>query len=73
MTQCERLLEYLNKHDSITQIEALNELGIMRLASRVSELNRQGYNIQSKMIVVKNRWGESCCIASYRLGDRDGA
>lgn len=73
MTQCERLLEYLNTHDSITQMEALNELGIMRLASRVSDLNRQGYDIQKKMIVVKNRWGEYCCIASYRLGDRDGA
>ena len=42
--------------------------GYSRLASRVSDLNRQGYNIQSKMIVVKNRWGESCCIASYSLG-----
>ena len=68
MTQCERLLEYLNTHDSITQMEALNELGIMRLASRVSDLNRQGYDIQKKMIVVKNRWGESCCIASYSFG-----
>lgn len=73
MTQCERLLEYLNKHDSITQMEALNELGIMRLASRVSDLNRQGYDIQKKMIVVKNRYGESCCVASYSLGERDGA
>lgn len=72
-TQCERLLEYLNKHDSITQIEALNELGIMRLASRVSDLNRQGYDIQRKMKVVKNRWGEYCCVAEYSLGERDGA
>ena len=68
MTQCERLLEYLNTHDSITQMEAMNELGIMRLASRVSDLKRQGYPIESKMIVVKNRWDETCCVASYRLG-----
>ena len=67
-TQCERLLEYLELHVSITQIEALNELGILRLASRVSDLKRQGYNIQSKMVVVKNRWGETCCVARYRLG-----
>lgn len=73
MTQCERLLEYMQNHESITQIEALNKLGIMRLASRVSDLNRQGYDIQKKMIVVKNRYGESCCVASYSLGERDGA
>lgn len=68
MTQCERLLDYLNTHDSITQMEALNELGIFRLASRISDLKRQGYIIDRKMIVVQNRYGESCCVAEYRLG-----
>ena len=69
MTQCERLIEYLQLHGSITQIEALNKLGIMRLASRISDLRKQGYKITSEMVVVKNRWDESCCIANYKLGD----
>ena len=68
MTQCERLLEYMQTHESITQIEALNKLGIFRLASRISDLKRQGHIINKKTIVVKNRYGESCCVAEYSLG-----
>ena len=73
MTQCERLLEYMQTHESITQIEALNKLGIFRLASRISDLKRQGHVINKKTIVVKNRYGESSCVAEYSLGERDGA
>ena len=65
-TQCDRLLEYMKKR-SITQIEALQELGIMRLASRISDLRKLGYLISRKMIVVKNRFGEKCEVAEYSL------
>ena len=34
MTQCERILDYIDRHGSISQTEAKDELGIMRLASR---------------------------------------
>lgn len=34
-TQCYRLIDYFATHENgITQVEALNELGILRLASR---------------------------------------
>lgn len=66
-TQNERILTYLDKFGSITQLEALTELGIMRLASRISDLRRLGYPISSKMITVKNRFGEKCHIKSYFL------
>ena len=72
-TQCERILNYMYKHGGITQYEALEEIGVMRLASRVSELRRNGYGITSKMVKVKNRYGETCRVKRYSfVGDTDG-
>ena len=65
--QNQRILKYMHEHDAITQIEALNECGVMRLASRISELKMEGYPIKSKMVPVTNRFGESCYIAQYSL------
>lgn len=67
LTQNQRLLDYLASHGSVTQIEALNKLGIMRLASRVSDLRKKGYQIDSKMDMVTNRYGEKCRIKRYSL------
>lgn len=67
-TQNERILDYIAQNGSITQLEALNELGVMRLASRISDLKRQGYNIISKTESVKNRYGEKCSIKRYSIG-----
>lgn len=67
-TQNKRIIDYLNKHGSITQFEALSELGIMRLASRISDLRRLGCLIESEMVVVKNRFDEECHVKRYKLG-----
>lgn len=67
MTQEDRLINYLYEHKTITALEAIEDLGILRLASRVSDLRRRGYQITSKMIKVKNRFGETCRIAEYSI------
>lgn len=67
-TQNQRILDYIAEFGSITQLEALRDLGVMRLASRISDLKRQGYNITSSIDVVKNRYGEKCRVKRYRLG-----
>ena len=66
-TQINRLLAYMDEHKTITQIQALNDLGIMRLASRMSDLKQMGYPISKKMITVYNRYGEECRVAEYSL------
>jgi VanZ family protein len=66
-TQNERIIEYIQKFGSITQLQALQDLGIMRLASRISDLKRLGYPIESKMQTVKNRFEEECHIKVYFL------
>ena len=71
-TQAERVLGYIREHGSITQIEALNKLGVMRLASRISDLRRQGFKISSKMVTVKNRWGEDCHVKQYSEVSQNG-
>lgn len=66
-TQNQRILDYIEETGGITQLEALTELGVMRLASRVSDLRRKGYKITSEMIPVKNRYGETCHIKRYMM------
>lgn len=70
-TQAERVLEYIEEKGSITQLEALQEIGVMRLASRISDLKKLGYPITSNVEAVKNRYGENCYIKRYSL--REGA
>jgi hypothetical protein len=69
MTQCERVIQYMREYGSINAIEALRDLGCMRLASRISDLRRQGYPIESKTETVKNRYGEKCYIKRYMVRD----
>ena len=66
-TQNQRILDYINDFGSITQLEALRDIGVMRLASRISDLRKQGYSIVSEVEAVKNRYGEKCRIKRYRL------
>lgn len=66
-TQAQRVLEYIETFGSITQLEALRDIGVMRLASRISELKKLGYPIKSDREIVKNRWDEPCRIKRYSL------
>lgn len=70
--QTDRVLDYIREFGSITQLEALRDLGVFRLASRISDLKRDGYIINSKMEAVTNRYGEKCYIKRYTVeGDYD--
>ncbi len=66
-TQADRVLDYMEKFGSITQLEALKDLGVMRLASRISDLKKLGYPIKSDVETVKNRFDENCYIKRYSL------
>lgn len=67
-TQNDRIIDYIKRFGSITQIEALQDLGVMRLASRISDLRRLCYPIISDTETVKNRYGEKCHVKRYRIG-----
>ena len=72
MKQNERILRHLQDHGSITSLEAVQEYGIMRLASRISDLKKSGIPIRREMVSGKNRYGEATCYARYSM-DRGGA
>lgn len=68
-TQRQRVLDYMRDFGSITQHEASIDLGVSRLASRITELKKMGYPITSQMQPVKNRYGETCHVKRYRMGE----
>lgn len=67
ISQTKRVLNYIETFGSITQMEAMKDLGCMRLASRISDLRRDGHPIVSKLEAVENRFGEKCYIKRYSL------
>ena len=67
MTQCDRILSYLQEGHGITALEAVKKFGCMRLASRIHDLRDRGNQIHKKMIAVKNRDGDTIYVAEYTL------
>lgn len=69
MTQCERIVRHMEDYGSISSLEAMTEYGIMRLASRITDLRSQGLPIKRVMETSKNRYGEHVSYARYYLED----
>ena len=70
-TQNERILKYLQTHKrGITQLQALDKLGVLRLSGRIHDLREMGYPIMTNIIEVPNRFGEISKVAEYRLMEK---
>lgn len=67
MTQCEMIIKYLEDFGSITPREAEDELGVMRLASRIWDLRSRGYKIRKEDVKRVNRYGKKTTFARYSL------
>ena len=63
MTQKDRILKYLRDFGSITPLDAMADIGCMRLASRISELKKRGYEIRKEMEHGRNRYGQKTAYA----------
>lgn len=72
-TQNKRVLEYMQEYGWITQFDALKELGIMRLASRISDLREMGVEVEKDWHEIVNRYGEVVRVRKYRLKETDNA
>lgn len=73
MTQSERIVRHLETFGSITSLEAMRDYGIMRLASRVSDLKKDGLPVRTEFVRGRNRFGEPTCYARYSLEKKEGA
>ena len=65
--QEQRILKYFDDFGSITSLEAIRDLGIMRLASRICDLRKKGFTIQKQTENAVNRYGERCTITRYYM------
>jgi hypothetical protein len=69
-TQREKIVDYIRKHGSITPMDAF-PMGITKLATRVSEMRRDG--IEFRIVIEKNkdRDGKPCHYARYYLKEQE--
>ena len=59
MTQNDIILRHLQEHGKITAIVAVSKYRVMRLASRINDLRRMGYRIESVTMSRKGKhWTE---------------
>lgn len=54
MSQNTTVLQHLKKHP-ITQLEATQKYGILRLAARVDDLRRRGHKIYTEMVEERDK------------------
>jgi hypothetical protein len=64
-TTQQRVFDYIMEFGSITTLQAFADLGESRLSARIWELRDKGVNIDSEVITVKNRFGESRHVKKY--------
>lgn len=70
-TQCERILKYMEDFGSVNPQQAVADLGVYRLAARISDLRRRGHKIASRNVKAKNRYGEPVRFAEYRIVEEE--
>jgi hypothetical protein len=65
MTQQEAILDYINRFGSITPMQAFSDLGITKLATRVSEMKKDGITLKHESIKCKTRLGRTTHYTRY--------
>jgi hypothetical protein len=66
-TQCERILQYVKDHGTISAGEAAWELGILSFHRRLSDLKAKGYLVAGEWTSRKNRDGDDIRFEQYRI------
>lgn len=65
MTQREAIINYITDFGSITPMEAFADLGITKLATRISEMRKDGMEFKIETVKSKNRYGKPTRYAKY--------
>lgn len=66
-SQLDRILAVLESGGTLTSLDALEDFGCSRLASRITDLKRKGYPVASRMVTRRNRYGRLCRVAEYYM------
>ena len=70
MSQCEMVMEHLERHGSITPLDAIYGYGITRLSAVIFKLKKKGIEIDTEIEEAPNRHGETRAYARYVLRSR---
>ena len=68
MTTNEMILDYLRNVGPLTSAKAFEEIGTLKLTTRISELRRDGYLILQRPITKLNRYGKTITFNEYSMG-----
>ena len=68
----QRVLQYMIDYGSITGQQAINDLGMTELRSRISEITRAGFPIKKEWQNTRNKFGERISFVRYSLEVDDG-
>lgn len=63
--QCRRVLEFVDMNGSINPMQALTEIGVMRLAARIDDLEWMGWHFDHTPTKGVNRYGEKTRYMTY--------
>lgn len=69
MTQREAIIDYIETFGSITPLEAFADLGITKLATRISEMRRAGMQFKIEIMKTQNRYGKTVHYAKYSFAE----
>lgn len=50
MSQSDEIIDYLKSGQSLTSLDALYKFRVMRLAARIEQLRKQGYQIETEIV-----------------------
>lgn len=68
MTQTEMVLQYMHENGSITQMQAIMDLGCGRLSARINDIkNKLQVPVKTEIVPVKKKNGKTAYVARYSL------
>ena len=65
-THCKQILAYTDNHEWITPKDAYHCFGCMRLAARISDLEKAGHVFEHQMVYTKDENGNPERYAKYK-------
>lgn len=67
VTKFAQVKSHLENHGTITSWQAIQQYGATRLSDIIFRLRKQGYDIETKNELTKDRNGNTCNYAKYIL------
>ena len=67
MTQCEKIIDYMERFGSITPMDAFMDLGITRLSARIYDIRNAGTEVNGELESARNRFGDRVHYMRYSL------